>query len=262
MVYTFVCNRNNLKKNHIKAIIFQEKLPMEKQTTKKVIKIVVNVLLWIFLVFACFVTILAIAAQSDSTGIPSIGGKYWLTVQSDSMSPTFKKGDLIIGEKLTGNKAYFLKEGDVISFWTKIDGKDAINTHRIVKINPDADGDAASYVTKGDNNVGEDAAILPTSIICKWTGKKVVGAGGLISFLQNPTGFLLCIVLPMALFFAYEIYVVIRTVLQMKNKGKRQITAAEEELIKQKAIEQYLAEQKEKKTAEEQTESKQDDSQQ
>ena len=46
------------------------------------------------------------------------------------------------------------------------------------------------------------------------------------------------------LFFIYELIVFIRKFLKVKNAGKKQITAADEEAIKQKAIEEYLKAQK------------------
>lgn len=51
----------------------------------------------------------------------------------------------------------------------------------------------------------------------------------------------------MLLFFGYEVYAFIRMVLKMKNAGKKMISAADEELIKQRAIEEYLRQQKEQK---------------
>ena len=46
--------------------------------------------------------------------------------------------------------------------------------------------------------------------------------------------------LPMVLFFGYELFVFIRLVIKTKNEGKKVISAEDEELIKQKAIEEYL----------------------
>ena len=57
---------------------------------KKIGRIALNVLLWCFVAFALLTTILAISANSGADGVPSIGGKVFLSVESDSMAPTFK----------------------------------------------------------------------------------------------------------------------------------------------------------------------------
>ena len=49
-----------------------------KTKTKKTLQIVFNVIIWLFVVFAVVVTILVIASQSDSDGVPSLGGKCFI----------------------------------------------------------------------------------------------------------------------------------------------------------------------------------------
>ena len=44
----------------------------------------------------------------------------------------------------------------------------------------------------------------------------------------------------MAAFFIYEAVVFAKTLISVKNDGKKVISAADEEAIKQKAIEEYL----------------------
>jgi signal peptidase len=80
-------------------------------------------------------------------------------------------------------------------------------------------------------------------------GAKLSGIGTVISFLQTSKGFLLCIVLPLLLFFLYELYRFIIAFINLKNNGKKQLTAAEEELIKQRAIEEYLRQKEEAEKA-------------
>ena len=242
---------------------------------KKILKTVGNVLLWLFVAFALVVTILAFAAQRSVDGVPSIGGKCYMTVLSDSMNAKkttdsavleqlagykvkgFKKGDLIIGKKLTGVQKLDLKVGDVISYLTDIDGdgqENEINSHRIVEILYDANGEIESYVTQGDNremSTVPDAPIKWQYVIAKYTGTRIPGLGGFLGFLQKPTGFLVIIVLPLVLFFLYEVFVFIKTFISIKNSGKKVISTADEELIKQKAVEEYLRQQAAAKAAEE-----------
>ena len=220
--------------------------------TKKTIKIVVDVLLWIFLAFSLLMTILAFTAQASSAGFPKLGSSCLLTVQSDSMAEPggFYKGDLIIGKTMTDEQKQNLKVGDVVTYYMDLTPSDGIdnkelNTHRIVRVDKDAAG-RVIYYTKGDHNSLEDGEpIRWNAVEAIWTGTRIAGIGAVIGFLQSPTGFLICVVIPLLLFFLYELYVLIFTVIQIRNKGKRQITAADEELIKQRAIEEYLRQQAE-----------------
>lgn len=226
----------------------EEKTKVESKK-KKIVKIVLNTLLWIFLVFAFCMMMLAFMAQANDTGVPAIGKKCILTVVSDSMEPTIKKGDLIIGTTLTPDEKKELKAGDIITFFADLDGdgvKD-INTHRIVKDH--YDGADYAFRTKGDNsslyaaNQEDDGyTVNLDDIICTWKegDAQAHGLGTFIAFLQSRTGFLCIIVIPLAIFFIYEIVMFVLTLLKVKNKDKKVITAEDEAIIRQKAIEEYL----------------------
>ena len=222
---------------------------------KRTIKIAVNVLIWIFVAFSVLMTILALAAQSNADGIPAIGGKCFLTVASDSMSPTFKSGDLIFGEMLTAEEKTKLEVGDVITFYADLDGNGSteLNSHRITKINYDENGDVDSYTTKGDNpetNFAEDEPVTWQFVISRWNGKKIANVGSALNFLQTPKGFLIAILIPLALFFVYELYAFLKALLAVKAKKQEpKLSAEQEEEIKKKAIEEYLRQQKEAQEA-------------
>ena len=111
---------------------------------------------------------------------------------------------------------FSLQKGDVITFWTIIDGKKVKNTHRIVEIT-ELDG-STSFVTRGDNNQLDDTVpVLPSDIIGKWTEFKISGFGKVMSFLRTKTGFFVCIVIPMAVFFLVELYKFIVTLIELKS---------------------------------------------
>ena len=213
----------------------------------KGLKIAANVFLWLFVVFSVIVTVVVLTAQSNVDGLPSFGGNYVVNILSDSMSPTFKEGDMIIGERLTEDARLKLNIGDVITYWTGLDGdgRKELNTHRIVEINEDENlGYVVSYITQGDNKVTNptpDAEPVKTAdIISRWNGKKIPVVGSVVGFLQtSQNGFLLVIVLPLLAFFLFELFRFFKTLASVRG-GKKQISAAEEELIKQKAIEEYL----------------------
>lgn len=208
---------------------------------KKVLKVVVDVLAWIILIAAFLVTLM-VFSSSRNNGIPSLLGVTPMSVQSDSMAPTFKKGDLIFVKKI--NDMYSLQTNDVITFYTLIDGNRVLNTHRIVEIS-DNNG-TISYVTRGDNNpIDDEIPVYPSDIVGRWSGVKVGGLGKVLNFLRSKTGFFVCVVIPMALFFLFELYKFIAALMESKQK----MTADEEEEIKRKAVEEYLAKQQAEQAA-------------
>ena len=205
---------------------------------KKAIKITVSVLAWIVLILALLVTILVFTADSNN-GVSNLLGYMPLTVESDSMAPTISSGDLIIDCEI--DDVYKLQKDDVITFWTIIDGNKVKNTHRIIGVN--SRNGSVSFVTKGDNNdVKDSIEVYPSDIIGKWTGVKIGGFGSVMSFLRTKTGFFVCIIIPIALFFLFELYKFIVTIVEIKRPAAVQL---DEEEIKKKAIEEYLAQQKE-----------------
>ncbi len=221
---------------------------MKNSKTKKTLKVILNILLWVFVVFAVFVTALVLAAQNDSNGLPSLGGKCLITVESPSMSPTFDKGDMIISQKLTSDEEkQSLQVGDVVTYPFKINGVDTFNTHRIVEVIKDENGNVVSYITRGDNketNTANDKDPVPYRLaVAKWNGTKFSSLGRFLGFLRTSTGFLVIIVIPLILFFVYELIHFIFALNSVRKKDKKEITAADEEEIKRRAIEEYLKQQ-------------------
>ena len=208
---------------------------------KKAVSIIANVLAWIVLILAFLITIMVFSSGRNN-GVANLLGFIPLTVESDSMKPTFKQGDLIICREVDDMKS--LKVDDVITFWTIIDGKRVKNTHRIVEI-VDKNG-TDGYVTRGDNNTMNDTDVIsPGAVIGRWTNVKLPVVGRLMNFLRTKTGFFICIVIPMAIFFLFELYKFIATIIEAKRPEPAEI---DEEEIKRRAIEEYLASQKQSET--------------
>lgn len=212
---------------------------------KKVLSKIVSVISWVILIAAFLVTILVFSSDRNN-GVASLLGYIPLTVESDSMHPTFSKDDLIIDKGI--DDVYGLESGDVITFWTLVDGKRIKNTHRIISVN-DTDGNI-NFTTKGDNADNRDSLnVYPIDIIGKWTGVRLSGMGKVMNFLRTKEGFFICILIPMILFFLMEMYKLIAVIVEVKRPPVQEI---DEEEIKRRAIEEYIAEQQKKK--EEQTE--------
>ena len=193
---------------------------------KKALKIVFNVIAWVVLIFALLITILVFSSDKNN-GTASLLGYIPLTVESDSMKPTFKKGDLITSKEIDDINS--LKKGDVITFWTLIDGKKVKNTHRIAEVLND--NGSVGFITRGDaNNVDDTYTVYAGDIIGQWKGAKIGGFGKVMDFLRT-------------LFFLFELYKLIATIIEIKRPA---ITESDEEEIKRRAVEEYLAQQKKK----------------
>lgn len=179
---------------------------------KRIGTIVISVILWAIILLAALYAFTTMATKDDQS-VSRILGYTPMTVESDSMKPTFCKGDLIFIKKCDTSK---LKEGDIITFHTIIDNQYALNTHRIQKI--DEVNGVRSYTTIGDNNngVADQHVISDGDIVGKYVGH-ISNLGKVMSFLSSSMGFLIVIVLPMLLFFIYQVYNLIMISIRLKK---------------------------------------------
>lgn len=232
---------------------------------KKVLRFLGNLLITLVLILAIVMTIAVVtSSRSSRVQLPNLFGYALLSVQSDSMESDsgFFTGDLIVDKILTEEEANQLSVGDVISFIRSMDGQEYLETHRIVscEIDPSVPrdeivdgvwqrGSTRYYVTMGDNTPGVDKFnggfdVEYTSyvkIYGIWTGIRIPKLGTAMDFLQSSMGFMICVVLPVALFFIYQLYIFIVTLTRrQKEKALEEVSSKEEEL-KQKAIAEFLA---------------------
>lgn len=230
----------------------------------KVLKKIVNVFIDIIVVLILLIsaTILTITlTTSKDTGAPNVFGYTLNTIQSQSMEPVMHKGDLIIGKVVDENTPEF-KVGDIVIYTTTKQMDDGTNQyvlvcHRIVKTK--VEGETTYYLTKGDNNEVSDAQtvgwLTADKIVgvyenSEYKGSLLSGVGSIYDYLKSFWGFFFVIVLPMILFFIYElIRVIMNIVAYTKEKALVAATEAAQsaeltEAQKQKAIEEYLASQK------------------
>lgn len=222
---------------------------------RKIFNVIVDILVIIVLIISVLVVVLSISSRSS--GIPNLFGYAPLSVQSNSMEDTFSEGDLIIS-KISTDASDRFNEGDIVTFYQKIAGEDRLNTHRIVEVVKD-DG-IEYYKTQGDNTntnpEPDPEPKSPTDILAVYTGTKIPGVGNFFSFIRTQLGFFLVILLPMILFFVYEaVRVIMNIIAYNKEKAAEEAAAAvaNSELTeeqKQRAIEEYLAQQKLKQESE------------
>ena len=226
----------------------------------KILNIIVDVLVVFILIISVLILTMVLTTKGDA-GVPNVFGKAPITVLSDSMKgdkdDCFEKGDLLLCDVVDNPAAKEYKVGDVVTFKLKgvdidEDGQDDFVTHRIYKVNKDG-----TYQTKGDANTTYDQDsnanawnnVNPVNIVAKYNGSKIGGLGNFIAYLQTSMGFFLVILLPMIIFFLYQaVRVVINIVAYSKEKTLKKAqdminNADLTEEQKQKAIEEYLAQQ-------------------
>ena len=224
---------------------------MKKLTAKqkKIVDIVVTCIEVVIVLIGIIISAIVISNPIISSGEVSGGKIKLMPVLSDSMAgnekTSFKKGDLVIAK--TPDDVRALAVGDIITFKYNINGVDVLNTHRIIEVLPGADGKADTYITHGDNNpVGSNETVNPNAVLAVYT-THLKGVGKAIFWLQNSTNFLLVIVLPLALLFIYNIVMFVRMLMQWKMEkvasANNGAATVDEEEIKRKAIEEYLASQ-------------------
>lgn len=181
------------------------------KTVKKAAEILFSVVLWAVILMAALFTFTTLATRNNNQ-VASVAGFTPLSVASDSMSPTFRAGDLIFIRKC---EPASLKVGDIITFHAIINNEYALNTHRIAEIQEQ--NGARCYTTKGDNNAIADTHIISDGdIVGRYVGK-LPGFGKIVDFLSGSMGFLLVIVLPLLVFFVYQVYHLITVSIELKK---------------------------------------------
>lgn len=178
----------------------------------KVVKIIVNVLVCIVIILATCITLTTISSQKN--GYFRVFKSIPLTMKDSSMEPTIKKGSLIITKEYKNND---IKEGDVISY-RSIDKNNTleIKTGRvktIITVN-----EQTTYITEFDNKEYTDSEqVNSKNVISIWNGKKVSTLGSIIDFLNTKVGFFICVIVPLALLFIYQLYKFIMLVIDYRK---------------------------------------------
>ena len=189
---------------------------VEVKKGNKVVNTVINVILVVAIILAAICTYVSFVSTSGN-GVPSIFGIRPFSIQTDSMYPVLKPGDLIIDTAV--KDASELKTGDIITYWTVINGERVLNTHRITEIYDG--GGYLIFATKGDNSSFGDALTVHESEIVGKYWFRIGGVGKAFDYLQTSTGFLLVVVLPVFLFFLYHLVQFFRVLFEYQNVKNR-----------------------------------------
>lgn len=197
-------------------IVSEVQEEIKESTAHKIVRIVINVVLVLAIVLAAFSTYISFVSTSGN-GVFSVFGVRIFSVQTGSMSPTLNAGDLIIDSAVKDTSA--LKVGDIITYWTVINGERVLNTHRITAIYDG--GGHRIFATKGDNNTIEDSLTVHESEVVGKYSTKIGGLGKVLDYLQTSTGFLIVVVVPVFVFFLYHLVQFFRVLFEYQNVKNR-----------------------------------------
>ncbi len=182
----------------------------------KGLRIATTVILIVAIAFGVLCSYTAFVSKRGD-GVPDLFGLRVFSIQSDSMEDTFYEGDLIVDTKVKDPAE--LKVGDVITFFTVIQGERVLNTHRITEITDN--GTYLYFTTQGDNSPDVDPLGVHENEIVGLYRFAIPKVGSVIDFLQTGTGFLVVIVLPVFLFFIYNLVQFFRVFFDYRMKKMR-----------------------------------------
>lgn len=166
---------------------------------KNFLKVIGVIILVPYIIIAITLTVFLL--NYNDYGITEIGGKTLITVNDDTLAPTYKKGDLLVVKNQTPEE---INAGDSIFFYEQNQEKKTviINLARVLskrKVNDtettfklEGDIDYSSEYVIGSNKV-DNIKVYPS-------------LGSIISALESRWVFLFLIIVPLLFVFLYEIY--------------------------------------------------------
>lgn len=182
----------------------------------RVISTVINVVLVVAIILAAISTYISFVSSSGN-GVPSVFGLQIYSIQTESMYPILKPGDLIFDTAVKDPAD--LEVGDIITYWTVINGERVLNTHKIYEIYDG--GDYRIFSTKGEaNNVVDSLTVHESEVVGKYKFR-VGGLGKVFDYLQDSTGFLIVVVIPVFIFFLFYLVQFFRVLFEYQNVKNR-----------------------------------------
>ena len=233
-----------MKENESKT---QNQLPSKgSRVVKAVLNTIINILIVLVLITSILIAVLSLTSKANN-GVATVFGHSFHTIQTASMvggnpqyeGGDYKVGDLVIGKtEGAGDNDY--QVGDIISYRTEnTEGEKMLICHRIID-KTEYNG-AVVYQTQGDANDTPDQQepeqyihnydIASVCYNADYHGKVLSGWGKPLDFIRQPQGFFFAVLLPMIIFFMYEI---IRVVLNAMNYKKTKAQEEKEDAEKEK----------------------------
>ena len=221
-----------------------------KKVFMKILNTLINIMIVIVLIVSLIIAVMALTSKAN--GISTMFGYTIQPIQSDSMkgeSPEgypggdFGQGDLMIAKATNFDYSKEYEIGDIITFRTKDPSTSEIMliSHRIVDVNEE-EGGFLTYQTQGDNRETSPAPdqkekkdyltsmeIGSVFYSADFKGIILKGWGAPLDFIRTQQGFFLVVLLPMIIFFMYEL---IRVVMNAMNYKKAKADEEKEEAVK------------------------------
>lgn len=173
----------------------------EKTSTLNKCLTFIGTILCIVLIPVLLINVTLIAKSAfNKEEVPSFGGYLPMIVLTDSMYPNIKSGDLVICHTVDASE---VKTDDVISFFDPAGNGTSVVTHRVVEIVEE--NGSLFFRTRGDNNNVEDKDLVPSENLVGVYNMRIAGAGNIAMFMQSTSGLIICVVLPIIIFVAYDV---------------------------------------------------------
>lgn len=196
---------------------------------KKVFNIIKNIFVWAIVAFAIGMMIFTIVSVNTfNQNDRAVFGHKAYIVRSDSMSPIFEAGDVVLVKELRDYSS--LAEGDIIAFISQNpDSYGETVTHEIAGVTRTEDGTLA-YITRGVNTGNEDEGMVTDLFIQgKYVGR-IPMVGRFFTFLKTPQGYILCIFIPFLLLILYQGINCIRLFRKYKKEQLEELRIEQEKL--------------------------------
>jgi signal peptidase len=195
---------------------------------KKALNIVKNVLVWTFVAFAVIMMLFTIFSVNtfDKTDRDIFGVKFFI-VQTDSMSDTFRAGDIVIVNEVDPTT---LVEGDIITFISQ--NEESFNetiTHKIRSLTKDEHGDPA-FVTYGTTTDSDDEKVVTYPYILGKYSFHLPKLGHFFQFLKTTPGYIICILVPFILLIIYNGVVAIGAFRRFKKEEMQELDEEKKKL--------------------------------
>ena len=195
---------------------------------KKALNIVKNILVWTFVGIAVIMMLFTLFSVNtfDKTDRDVFGYKFFI-VQTDSMSDTFRAGDIVIVDEIDPTT---LVAGDIITFISQ--NEDSFNktiTHKIRSLTKDDNGEPA-FVTYGTTTDSDDEAVVTYPYILGKYSFHLPWIGRFFQFLKTTPGYIVCILVPFLLLMIYNGVVAIGAFRKYKKEEMQELDAEKKKL--------------------------------
>ena len=238
-----------------KEVVVENKSTKEK--VLKIAKIAGNSVFYAVIVLLLLFSIMNIRGTKNADSYPNIFGRGMLAVVTDSMDgdleDSFQAGDLIVVKTFKEKNFNDLEIGDVVTYYDEDanDGKGGLNSHRIVHVIYDKDGNLDTVVVQGDQSrlpnhyncvydptkPQQAQTLIKDGVVDFLTASDILGVmikvkeGAGSTLLSVQKNWFIIFVVPVLIFLLVEVFIVVKNIMDLKNeKNKEELKKANEEL--------------------------------